>query len=160
MTVKDVLLSSQHVIRKWLGVVRGTEGIGGTKDGYKKQIPHRRPKCGRVRMTFPRSSTAPSRRIRLRPYGRSASRHAFGISLAAICLSAACGAAAEWLPAFAACRILYTTHNPVQDTIRCHVYTALGLSSIVFFVVGLIAGLAALARRIAPSSTGNPTTGH
>ena len=55
------------------------------------------------------------------------------ISLGAVCL----------LPVFEPCRILYRTHNPVQDTVACKVFTALNVVWPASFLIGCVAAITA-----------------
>jgi ABC-type transport system involved in cytochrome c biogenesis permease subunit len=52
--------------------------------------------------------------------------------------------ASSSLAAFEPCRVLYRTHQPVQDSLACQAHSAIGLLSLLFllgsFVLALFAG--------------------
>lgn len=68
------------------------------------------------------------------------------VGVVAFCLSAA-ALAAQWLPTFSACRVLYRTHSPFLDSLQCHLYNALAMVFWASLIVGLVAICAALARQ-------------
>ncbi len=71
----------------------------------------------------------------------------FSISVAAFCFSAVAEAAVLWLPMFSECRVLYRSHNAVEDSFKCQAFGALALSAVALFVLGIVtACIAALHR--------------
>jgi preprotein translocase subunit SecY len=53
-----------------------------------------------------------------------------------------CLSVVRWAPVFDSCRVFYRIHNVVDDSLRCHVFSALNVATIVLFVVATIAALA------------------
>lgn len=80
------------------------------------------------------------------------------IHLKAALVAVACGALAVTgftlafrVEAFAPCRVLYRVSQAVQDSLACHIHSALGLASLLFVVAAVgsatAAGILALYRR-------------
>jgi hypothetical protein len=54
--------------------------------------------------------------------------------------------AASLLPVFEPCRVLYRTHQLVQDSAACQVHSGLGLLAVLSLLAALGAGLAGVVR--------------
>lgn len=65
------------------------------------------------------------------------------LAFAAFATSAASFAAVWLLPVFGPCRIDYRTHNPIQDTVACRVFTALNVVWAASFLIGCGAAIIA-----------------
>jgi len=76
------------------------------------------------------------------------------VALACGALTLSGFALASYLDAFAPCRVLYRIHQAVQDSLACHMYSAIGTASLLFLVATVVSAVAAailvLRRRIGP----------
>jgi hypothetical protein len=78
------------------------------------------------------------------------SRHMNEPAAKAALVAVACGALAVTgfalalrLAAFAPCRVLYRIPQAVQDSLACHIYSAISLASLLFVVAAVASGVTA-----------------
>jgi hypothetical protein len=78
------------------------------------------------------------------------------VAIACGALAATGFALASRMEAFAPCRVLYRVPQVVQDSLACHIYSAINLASLLFVAAAAgsasVAGILVLLRR-----TGTPT---
>lgn len=60
------------------------------------------------------------------------------IAAASFLFGAVCLSLAQFLPVFAPCRVLYRVHDPVQDSVTCRIFSALGLVGLALLLIGVI----------------------
>jgi hypothetical protein len=58
------------------------------------------------------------------------------------------------LPAFRPCRVFYRVHNPVQDTLACHVFTLLSTFGLIAGFLGIAMGAVTLVAALAKMAAG------
>jgi hypothetical protein len=65
------------------------------------------------------------------------------VAVASFVLSAGGFVASESLEVFAACRVLYPTRDPVQDSLACQCYAAISLFSLLLLAAAVVLAVAA-----------------